>query len=161
MPNDIADRDRRMAVAKWDGVVPVATHLRVGGARQIARRELDPGQVRKPVGQEAALKRLGDLGSVLDLDRGAAQALHRRADDHVVCVALRRRPSPLSGDDVCSEATSAECRPELAQVLDSWNQHATTAQTDTVRAAWTTCTEVRSRARQAKATHLPRTGWCG
>ena len=76
----------------------------------VAGGELEPGQLGKPLGQEAALERLGDRGDVLDLLGRAAQALHRGADDRVVASPSGGDPAPPPAGDVCRRPPRRECR---------------------------------------------------
>ena len=65
--DDVADRDPGVAVAQRDHVVPVAADLGVGAAGDVAGGDPEAGQLGQPLGQQAALQRLGDRGDVLDL----------------------------------------------------------------------------------------------
>ncbi len=96
-PDHVADRDRGVAIAKRDHVVPVATDLSVGGAGHVSRCDLESRHVGQTLRQQAALQRLGDRGYMLDLFGGQAQTVHRGADDGVVGLPLRRRLLALTG----------------------------------------------------------------
>ena len=60
LARDVAHHEPHGAARDRDHVVPVAAHLGLRGGREIARRDLEAREVRQAVGQQAALKRLGD-----------------------------------------------------------------------------------------------------
>ena len=56
----VAHHEPDRAAGHGQHVVPVAAHLRLGRGRLVARRHLQPGELREALRQQAALQRLGD-----------------------------------------------------------------------------------------------------